>query len=83
MFTIDHITRACLYGVEKNNRLYRYHPDPSVLQGAKVNPSNNAGDRPWHWAENMRQTEMMAFLENVRTVIVEYRSRYLHFHVQK
>lgn len=36
-----------------------------LKQGAKVNPSNNAGDRPWHWAQNMRQTEMMAFLKSV------------------
>ena len=34
--------------------------------GAKVNASNNAGDRPWHWAKNMRHEEMMAFLEKVR-----------------
>lgn len=31
--------------------------------GAKVNASNNAGDTPWHWAQNMRQDDMMAFLE--------------------
>ncbi|KAL4450555.1 hypothetical protein ABPG77_000911 [Micractinium sp. CCAP 211/92] len=31
--------------------------------GAKVNASNNAGDRPWHWARNMGHTEVMAFLE--------------------
>jgi len=31
--------------------------------GAKVNASNNAGDTPWHWAKNMRQEDMMAFLE--------------------
>merc|ERR1719375_2554410 len=31
--------------------------------GAKVNASNNAGDTPWHWAHNMRQDDMMAFLE--------------------
>merc|ERR1711927_19433 len=30
--------------------------------GAKVNASNNAGDTPWHWAQNMRQDDMMAFL---------------------
>ena len=33
--------------------------------GAKVNASNNAGDTPWHWAQNMRQDDMMAFLEKV------------------
>ena len=33
--------------------------------GAKINASNNAGDTPWHWAKNMRQEEMMAFLEKV------------------
>merc|ERR1712072_367223 len=31
--------------------------------GAKINASNNAGDTPWHWARNMRQDEMMVFLE--------------------
>merc|ERR1712010_105366 len=31
--------------------------------GAKINASNNAGDTPWHWARNMRQDEMVAFLE--------------------
>lgn len=30
--------------------------------GAKVNASNNAGDTPWHWADNMRQEEMSDFL---------------------
>jgi hypothetical protein len=34
-----------------------------VSLGAKVNASNNAGDTPWHWAQNMRQDDMMAFLE--------------------
>ncbi|PNW77453.1 hypothetical protein CHLRE_10g437250v5 [Chlamydomonas reinhardtii] len=31
--------------------------------GAKVNASNNAGDRPWHWARNMGHTGVMAILE--------------------
>lgn len=30
--------------------------------GAKVNASNNAGDTPWHWAENMRNSDMCEFL---------------------
>lgn len=34
--------------------------------GAKLNASNNAGDRPWHWAKNMGHTEVMEFLEKVR-----------------
>ena len=33
--------------------------------GAKVNASNNAGDRPWHWARNMGHTEVIAYLEKV------------------
>lgn len=33
--------------------------------GAKVNASNNAGDRPWHWAQNMGHTDVMEFLEKV------------------
>ena len=34
--------------------------------GAKVNASNNAGDRPWHWAQNMDHEAMMSFLVKVR-----------------
>lgn len=34
--------------------------------GAKVNASNNAGDRPWHWANNMGHQEVVALLEQVR-----------------
>ena len=33
--------------------------------GAKMDASNNAGDRPWHWARNMGQVDMMKFLEKV------------------
>jgi ankyrin repeat protein len=33
--------------------------------GAKVNASNNAGDRPWHWARNMNHTDVMDLLERV------------------
>lgn len=33
--------------------------------GATVNASNNAGDRPWHWARNMGHTAAMAALEKV------------------
>lgn len=31
--------------------------------GAKIDASNNAGDRPWHWARNMSQTATMEFLQ--------------------
>lgn len=34
--------------------------------GAKVNASNNAGDTPWHWAQNMGHQDMMSLLEKVR-----------------
>jgi ankyrin repeat protein len=34
--------------------------------GAKVNASNNAGDRPWHWARNMGHAGVVALLEQVR-----------------
>lgn len=33
--------------------------------GAKVNASNNAGDRPWHWAHNMGHDGVMQLLEKV------------------
>lgn len=33
--------------------------------GAKINASNNAGDRPWHWAQNMGHQDVMKFLEQV------------------
>jgi len=35
--------------------------------GAKVNASNNAGDRPWHWARNMDRPDVMELLERVRS----------------
>jgi len=35
--------------------------------GAKVNASNNAGDRPWHWARNMDHPDVMELLERVRS----------------
>ena len=35
--------------------------------GAKVNASNNAGDRPWHWARNMGHNGVMDLLERVRS----------------
>ena len=35
--------------------------------GAKVNASNNAGDRPWHWARNMGHKDVMDLLEKVRS----------------
>ncbi|GMH34341.1 hypothetical protein BSKO_02175 [Bryopsis sp. KO-2023] len=31
--------------------------------GAKINASNNAGDRPWHWAKNAGNKDVMEFLE--------------------
>lgn len=31
--------------------------------GAKIDASNNAGDRPWHWARNMGHQEVQDFLE--------------------
>lgn len=31
--------------------------------GAKLDASNNAGDRPWHWARNMGHDGIMQFLE--------------------
>ena len=30
--------------------------------GAKINASNNAGDRPWHWADNMGHDHVKALL---------------------
>ena len=36
-----------------------------ISLGAKVNASNNAGDTPWHWAQNMGHQDMMALLEKV------------------
>lgn len=36
-----------------------------VSKGAHVNASNNAGDRPWHWARNMGHTAVMELLEKV------------------
>ena len=34
--------------------------------GAKASASNNAGDRPWHWARNMGHKDVMELLEKVR-----------------
>ena len=33
--------------------------------GAKIDASNNAGDRPYHWAENMGHKEVMEFIVEV------------------
>lgn len=33
--------------------------------GAHINASNNAGDRPWHWARNMGHADVMEMLEQV------------------
>ena len=38
--------------------------------GAKVNASNNAGDRPWHWARNMGHKDVMTLLEKASRCIV-------------
>ena len=32
---------------------------------AKIDASNNAGDRPYHWAENMGHTDVMDFIVKV------------------
>ena len=34
--------------------------------GAKINASNNAGDRSWHWAQNMKNKQVMKLLEAAR-----------------
>ena len=34
--------------------------------GAKVDASNNAGDRPWHWADNMGHEDVKALLTKAR-----------------
>ncbi len=33
--------------------------------GAKIDASNNAGDRAYHWAENMGHKEIMDFIVKV------------------
>ena len=33
--------------------------------GAKINASNNAGDRPWHWAQNMGHDDIQDLLVKV------------------
>lgn len=35
--------------------------------GAKLDASNNAGDRPWHWADNMGHDDVKNFLVKVST----------------
>lgn len=37
--------------------------------GAKIDASNNAGDRPWHWARNMGHQDVMDFLEQVHVFV--------------
>ena len=37
--------------------------------GAAVDASNNAGDRPWHWAHNLGHTAMLELLEKVRAAL--------------
>lgn len=39
-----------------------------ISLGAKVNASNNAGDRPYHWARNMGHKDVMDLLEKVKFV---------------
>lgn len=41
--------------------------------GAKVNASNNAGDRPWHWARNMGHKDVVDLLEKVYFCILQVR----------
>ena len=38
--------------------------------GARIDASNNAGDRPWHWARNMDQTDTMALLTKASLPVV-------------
>ena len=40
--------------------------------GAKINASNNAGDRPWHFARNLGQKDVMEFLEKVGSLCVKW-----------
>ena len=37
--------------------------------GAKIDASNNAGDRAWHWARNMGQEEIMELLRQANLCI--------------
>lgn len=48
--------------------------------GAKVDASNNAGDRPWHWAHNLGHTAMLDLLEKVRCGLLCQRSCALRKH---
>ena len=36
-----------------------------LSMGAKLDASNNAGDRPWHWADNMSQEAVKDLLVKV------------------
>lgn len=49
--------------------------------GAKMDASNNAGDRPWHWARNMGQDDMMKLLETVscRSAVLSLLQLWWHF----
>ena len=40
--------------------------------GAEIDASNNAGDRPWHWARNTGHDDMMTMLAQVTS------SQWLH-----
>ena len=39
--------------------------------GAKIDSSNNAGDRPWHWADNMGHDAVKEFLLKVQYHLVQ------------
>jgi len=43
--------------------------------GAQVDASNNAGDRPWHWAHNLGHTAMLTLLEKARPAAPRARRR--------
>lgn len=36
--------------------------------GAKPNPSNNAGDRPWHWATYIGNEDFATWMLKVRVI---------------
>lgn len=49
--------------------------------GAHINASNNAGDRPWHWARNMGYDDAMEMLEQVCRAQRVYNSIILHHYI--
>ena len=44
--------------------------DLLIELGAKKDASNNAGDRPWHWADNMGHEHIKALLTQARLLAV-------------